>query len=110
MSDLGVNINPQTLWCPKHLEPFREHWPLGYLPASMCLFQQVMDDPETGKAIQFDAEKLDGYLAEFGPFCCKYESILPELYEFADPKTEKERFKQLLRKYSFPPPGGFRGE
>lgn len=108
MSDPEISIQPNTLWCPKHLEPFRKHWPHGYMPASMCLFNQVIDSEAALERTGGDATKINAYLAEFGPFCCQFEGILEDLYEFANPNTSRDRFKEILRKYSFPPPGGWR--
>lgn len=108
----GIMIdNPEMIWCGEHLEPWREHWPLGYLPASMCLLNQALEDDEIIAASGGRVEALSATIREYGPLCCRYSGILPELRELIltdDKDVENVRFKEIMRKYSFPPPDGWK--
>lgn len=99
---------PEMIWCQTHLEPFRKRWPKGYVPASMCLVHQALQDEEIQAATEGKVEAITPVLQEYGPLCCRYKPILRDLYEF--PTATKKRYRILLKKHCFPPPGGWPDE
>lgn len=92
------------IWCPEHLEPYRIAWPEGYVPASMCLVHQALTkDDEIIGASGGHVEQLNAVLREFGPLCCRYKDILPELRGLVG--SSQEKFHEIMKKYGPPPPG-----
>jgi hypothetical protein len=106
----GIIIDPLMIWCAKHLEPYRVHWPTGYMPAAMCLVHQSLnEDAEIRAACQGKVELISATLREYGPLCCRFpEEILAEWVEAFVENENRERWHETLKKYGPPPPGGWR--
>lgn len=74
----SVPFNPEEVWCPRHLAPFEENWPSGYLPASLALIQLAVrtdaliawcgGNPDIGVAA--DASRIAAAIRDLGPVCC----------------------------------------
>ena len=65
-----------SLWCARHLEPYRKQWPKGAPLAMMRLFEAAVRMPAViaycgGDGDQLaDANKLTAALRRFKPLCC----------------------------------------
>lgn len=74
----GPTFEPSTHWCQRHLQPFRERWPVGWGLAMMALFQvavrredvQAAAGYNEAKGTQADTKMLDRVMREFAPICC----------------------------------------
>lgn len=71
-----------SLWCPRHLAPYRAQWPKGAAEAMMRLFQAAVKMPAVGDAAGHDANRLTVALQRFAPLCCfiPHEELLA-IYE-----------------------------
>ena len=73
-----------TLWCARHLEPFRKDWPKGASIAMMALFDAAVKMPAIQAHASHDANKLTQALRRFAPLCCFVSpEILNEIYRKA---------------------------
>lgn len=70
MPPAGITIEPTAFWCPAHLEPFRQRWPIGYLPATLWLLRKALERDDVNQATGGRTEALDAVLREHGPICC----------------------------------------
>jgi len=71
MSDTpDLTIEPRSFWCSRHLEPFRPHWPVGYLPATLALLSRALQLPAIVEAAGGDSRMVDRVMREYGPVCC----------------------------------------
>lgn len=107
----GIMIDRvQMVFCARHLEPYRRHWPAGYAPALMCLVYQALNhDEEIIAATGGEIERVNAVLQEYGPLCCRNsEEMLAEIAEAFIQNEDKERWHATLRKYGPPPPGGWK--
>lgn len=59
-----------SLWCPRHLEPYRENWPKGAPLAMLRLFEAAVALPAVADAAKGDAGNLGAALKRFAPLCC----------------------------------------
>lgn len=57
-------------WCPKHLEPFRERWPDGFILAQVGMFQLGVSDERVAKETGGDANRIQPVLNRHSPLCC----------------------------------------
>lgn len=98
------------VWCPRHLKPYREHWPVGYAPALLCLVHQALNhDEEIIAASGGKVERINSVLHEYGPLCCRVsEEMLTELSTSFIQSEDRERWSATLRKYGPPPSGGWK--
>lgn len=58
-------------WCAKHLEPFRENWPEGAAIVMVLMATCALSHPNCHRYTNGDATKINAYLAEFSPICCR---------------------------------------
>ena len=65
----GVELE-WSLWCPRHLEPFRPKWPEGAAIAMVELFKAAAADERVIDAAGGDADNLNGVLRVIAPVCC----------------------------------------
>jgi hypothetical protein len=73
-----IQLEPQTHWCERHLKPFRQRWPDGYLPASLRILDHVVERDDITRAcgrdeatgVLADVARLPAVLREFSPLCC----------------------------------------
>jgi hypothetical protein len=59
-----------SLWCSRHLEPYRERWPYGAASAMLMVFHAAIAMPAVADAAGGDAEKIEAALQRFRPICC----------------------------------------
>jgi len=59
-----------SLWCGRHLEPYRARWPEGAMVAMMRLFDAAVKMPAVAEAAGHKTENLTGALQRFAPLCC----------------------------------------
>lgn len=59
-----------SLWCPRHLEPYRAAWPKGAAVAMLALFKAAAAMPAVSDAAGGDAANLTAALQRFKPLCC----------------------------------------
>lgn len=59
-----------SLWCGRHLKPYRAQWPKGSAVAMMRLFQAAVAMPAVSDAARGDAANLTAALKRFAPLCC----------------------------------------
>jgi hypothetical protein len=59
-----------SLWCGRHLEPYRARWPQGAPLAMMRLFDAAVRMPAVIDAAGGRTENLTEALKRFAPLCC----------------------------------------
>lgn len=59
-----------SLWCARHLEPYRAQWPKGAAIAMMRLFDAAVAMPAVADAAGNDVARLTEALRRFAPVCC----------------------------------------
>jgi hypothetical protein len=59
-----------SLWCARHLEPYRAGWPRGAPLAMIRLFEKAVAMPAVADAAKGDAANLGTALVRFAPVCC----------------------------------------
>lgn len=89
----GVELDFNTHWCGRHLEPFRTRWPVGAGVGMVKLFEAAVADPRIIAACPKDADgqaktsSLDAVLREHSPLCCFVsDQALAGVYEAAGVK------------------------
>ncbi len=83
-----------SLWCGRHLEPYRAQWPLGAPSAMIMLFQAAAEMPAVVvDAAHGNTDELEAALNRFKPICCFIpKAKLDEIYAKTVPvDTEPER-------------------
>ena len=65
-----VVLDVWTIFCPRHLEPFKEAWPKGFPLAMVWFFQYATTMPAIWDKAKGDSEKLNSAIDEFKPLCC----------------------------------------
>lgn len=70
MDEPGILIEFSTVLCPRHGEPFRPRWPLGYTAAALCLTHQALNRQDIQDACGGKVEAITATLIEYGPLCC----------------------------------------
>ena len=82
--------------CPRHLEPFRRHWPQGAMMFLVLVWSAFVRLPEVqsfatspGEKLA-DARLLPDAMIEFGPLCCAIDhQLLREITRFARDGRDK---------------------
>ncbi len=59
-----------SLWCNRHLRPYRAGWPRGAPLAMIRLFNAAVAMPAVVDAAHADANQLTEALHRFRPLCC----------------------------------------
>lgn len=59
-----------SLWCARHLEPYRARWPKGAPLAMVRLFEAAVAMPAVADAAGGDTANLTAALRRFAPLCC----------------------------------------
>ena len=59
-----------SLWCSRHLEPYRAQWPKGAALAMVRLFDAAVAMPAVVDACGGDTHLLTEALQRFKPLCC----------------------------------------
>jgi len=54
-----------TVWCPRHLQPYQEQWPLGAPTATVYLVEAAAEETR-----EPDGYGLLARLVELSPLCC----------------------------------------
>lgn len=65
-----INIEPTVFWCARHIEPFRERWPNGYLPATLWLLHRALEDGRLLMEAEATKAPLEVLLPAHRPICC----------------------------------------
>jgi hypothetical protein len=75
-----------SLWCSRHLEPYRAQWPKGAPLAMLRLFDAAVAMPAVVDACGGDAHLLTEALQRFKPLCCFVgQEALDAIYEETRP-------------------------
>jgi hypothetical protein len=78
-----------SLWCARHLEPYRAGWPAGSAVAMMRLFEAAVAMPAVSDAAGGDAANLTAALQRFKPLCCFVgKAAMDAIYAETLPKKE----------------------
>jgi hypothetical protein len=78
-----------SLWCARHLEPYREQWPKGAPVAMMRLFDAAVKMPAVADAAGNDAANLTTALRRFRPLCCFVgQAVMDAIYAETAPSAE----------------------
>jgi len=106
---LQINLDFNTNWCARHLEPFRENWPHGVATAMMLLLHLFVRDERTLKMAGYapesdknaNPEHLQALVIECSPLCCfigdeKMEQVASEALAGHGPMLDE--FKEQQRK------------
>jgi hypothetical protein len=75
---IKLNLDFNTNWCSRHLEPFREKWPHGAATAMMFLLHLFVRDDRTLKMAGYNPdtgmtanpEHLNALILKCSPLCC----------------------------------------
>lgn len=65
-----VQLEVWTMFCPRHLEPFKQDWPKGYAIALTELFKYAVAMPAISEHAKNDANNIQAALERFKPICC----------------------------------------
>lgn len=77
-----------SLWCARHLEPYRAQWPAGAPVAMLRLFDAAVAMPAVTDAAHGDTEQLTAALQRFAPLCCFIPNAkLEAIYDETVPKA-----------------------
>lgn len=78
-----------SLWCARHLEPYRARWPEGAALAMLALFQAAAKMPAVVDAAGGQTGRLTQALQRFRPLCCFVgKAVLDEIYATTLPGRE----------------------
>lgn len=63
-----IELSIEHVFCPRHGEPFRGHWPRGYTTASMALLSDLLNNPTFETLTDGPIEAINDLL-EQRPIC-----------------------------------------
>ncbi len=79
-----------SLWCSRHLDPYRAQWPAGATLAMMRLFEAAVAMDAVAEAASHDPANLTAALRRFRPLCCFISrEALRKIYDETIPEEER---------------------